>query len=591
MIGHNDAMFGKVLVANRGEIAIRIFRTLREMGIASVAVYSEADRESPFVERADEAYLIGPGPAAQSYLMSETIIRTALRAGAEAVHPGFGFLAENAAFARACAAAGLVFVGPPPDAIDAMGSKISARRVMEAAGVPVIPGTNDPVESVEQALEIASGIGYPVVVKAAAGGGGKGIEVARDEGQLGRVYDSARRQGRAYFADDTVFLERYLDDPRHVEIQVLADAHGSIVHLGERDCSIQRRHQKIIEETPSTAVSEELRERIGRIGVDAARAVGYVNAGTVEGLLDADGSYFFLEMNTRLQVEHTVTEMVTGIDLVREQLRIASGQPLSFGQDDVRLSGHSIQCRINAEDASRDFVPTPGRVTRYREPAGPGVRVDSGIVEGAVISDLYDPMIAKLIVWDADRELARRRMLRALSEFEIEGVRSLVPLHIAVLEHPEFAAGGTMREFVEGGGYQRSIEPQPPEAEGLNGAAPLTEPRTLVTEVDGKRFEVTVLEPEHPGRTRLRQRLAQLAERSARRGGGVDVVHSPMQGTVLTVSVEAGGEVAPGQVLVIVEAMKMENEIVARRSGTVESVSVAEGDQVTSGQELLRLDG
>ena len=472
-----------------------------------------------------------------------------------------------------------------------MGSKISARRAMEAAGVPVIPGTNDPVETVEQALEIAAEIGYPVVVKAAAGGGGKGIEVARDDGQMRRVYDSARRQGRAYFADDTVFLERYLDDPRHVEVQVLADAHGSIVHLGERDCSIQRRHQKIIEETPSTAVSAELRERIGRIGIEAARAVGYVNAGTVEGLLDSDGSYFFLEMNTRLQVEHTVTEMVTGIDLVREQLRIASGQPLSFGQDDVRLNGHAIQCRINAEDASRDFVPTPGRVTRYREPAGPGVRVDSGIVEGAVISDLYDPMIAKLIVWDADRELARRRMLRALSEFEIEGVRSLVPLHVAVLEHPEFAAGGTMREFVEGGGYQRSIESQPLELDRRNGVAPLTQPRTLVTEVDGKRFEVTVLEPEHPGRTRLRQRLAQLADRSARYGGGVDVVRSPMQGTVLTVSVEAGGEVEPGQVLVVVEAMKMENEIVARRSGTVESVSVSEGDQVTSGQELVRLDG
>ena len=314
-------MFGKVLVANRGEIAIRIFRTLRELGVASVAVYSEADRESPFVSHADEAYLIGPGPAAESYLMSETIIRTALRAGAEAVHPGFGFLAENGDFARACAAAGLVFVGPPPEAIDAMGSKISARRAMEEAGVPVIPGTNEPLETVEQALEIAAEHRLPGGVKASAGGGGKGIEVARDEEQLRRVYDSARRQGRAYFADDTVFMERYLDDPRHVEVQVLADSHGNVIHLGERDCTIQRRHQKIIEETPSTAVSAELRDRIGRIGVEAARAVGYVNAGTVEGLLDRDGSYFFLEMNTRLQVEHTITEMVTGLDLVREQLR------------------------------------------------------------------------------------------------------------------------------------------------------------------------------------------------------------------------------------------------------------------------------
>jgi acetyl-CoA/propionyl-CoA carboxylase, biotin carboxylase, biotin carboxyl carrier protein len=582
-------MFGKVLVANRGEIAIRIFRTLREMGIASVAVYSEADREAPFVARADEAYLIGPGPAAQSYLMSETIIRTAQRAGAEAVHPGFGFLAENGEFARACAAAGLVFVGPPADAIDAMGSKISARRAMQAAGVPVIPGTNGPVDSVEQAIEIAREIGYPVVVKAAAGGGGKGIEVAGDEHQLMRVYDSARRQGKAYFADDTVFMERYLDDPRHVEVQVLADAHGNVIHLGERDCSIQRRHQKIIEETPSLAVGPDLRQRIGEIGVEAARAVGYVNAGTVEGLLDRDGSYFFLEMNTRLQVEHTITEMVTGIDLVREQLRIAAGLPLAISQQQVRLTGHAIQCRVNAEDAGRDFVPTPGRVTRYREPGGPGVRVDSSVVEGAVISDLYDPMIAKLIVWDADRELARRRMLRALSEFEIEGVRSLIPLHLAVLEHPEFAAGGTMREFVEGGGYQRSLENGAAADPVTNGVAPLNEVRTLVTEVDGRRFEVTVVEPEHPGRTRLRLRRAQLAERSTRHGGGVDVVRSPMQGTVLKVSVTAGGEVEPGQVLVVVEAMKMENEIVARHRGAVESVAVAEGDQVTSGQELLRL--
>jgi acetyl-CoA/propionyl-CoA carboxylase, biotin carboxylase, biotin carboxyl carrier protein len=581
-------MFEKVLVANRGEIAIRIFRTLRELGIGSVAVYSAVDRDSPFVARADEAYLIGGGPAAESYLMSETIIRTALRAGADAVHPGFGFLAENGDFARACAAAGLVFVGPPAEAIDTMGSKITARRAMQAAGVPVIPGADGPVESIEQAVEIAAGIGYPVVVKASAGGGGKGIEVARDELQLRRAYDSARRQGRAYFADDTVFIERYLDNPRHIEVQVLADTHGSVIHLGERDCTIQRRHQKIIEETPSIAVGDELRERIGRIGVDAARAVGYVNAGTVEGLLDGEGTYRFLEMNTRLQVEHTITEMVTGVDLVREQLRIAAGDPLSIAQDEVQLRGHAIQCRINAEDASRDFTPTPGRLTRYREPSGPGVRVDSGVVEGAVISDLYDPMIAKLIVWDVDRELARRRMLRALSEFEIDGVRSLIPLHAAVLEHPEFAAGGTMREFVEGGGYRRSLDGDQEERPAA-AAVPVSQSRTVVTEVDGKRFEVTVLEPEHPGRTRLRLRRAQLAERSTRHGGGVDVVRSPMQGTVLKLSVETGGEVQAGQVLAIVEAMKMENEIIARHAGAVESVAVAEGDQVTSGQELLRL--
>ena len=582
-------MFEKVLVANRGEIAIRIFRTLREMGIASVAVYSEADRESPFVGYADEAYLIGPGPAAQSYLLSETIIRAAQRSGAQAVHPGFGFLAENAPFARACAAAGLVFVGPPPDAIEAMGSKISARELMEQAGVPVIPGTNEPVETVEQALEIADQIGYPVAVKASAGGGGKGIEVAADAEQLARSYESARRQGRAYFADDTVFLERYLDRPRHVEVQVLADAHGSIVHLGERDCSIQRRHQKIVEETPSPAVTAEMRERIGRIGIDAARAVGYVNAGTVEGLLAADGTYYFLEMNTRLQVEHTITEMVTGIDLVREQLRIADGEPLSFTQDQVEMRGHSIQCRINAEDPARDFVPTPGRVTRYREPSGPGVRVDSGVVEGAVISDLYDPMIAKLIVWDDDRETARRRMLRALSEFEVGGVHSLIPLHRAILEHPDFAAGSTMHDFVEGGGYAETLAAEEQSPNGEVSREVLNEARTVVTEVDGKRIEVTVLAPEHQGRARLRERRAQLAERSARSGGAADVIRSPMQGTVLKVAVETGAEVEAGQVLVVVEAMKMENEIVAHHAGTVDQVAVGEGDQVASGQELVRL--
>jgi acetyl-CoA/propionyl-CoA carboxylase biotin carboxyl carrier protein len=579
-------MFTKVLVANRGEIAIRVFRTLREMEIASVAVYSEADRESPFVAYADEAYVIGPGPAAQSYLLSETIIRTALRAGAEAVHPGFGFLAENAPFARACAAAGLVFVGPPPDAIESMGSKISARRLMEAAGVPVIPGTDAPVETVDDALAIAERIGYPVAVKASAGGGGKGIEVAADADELRRGYESARRQGKAYFADDTVFLERYLSDPRHVEVQVLADSHGNVIHLGERDCSIQRRHQKIVEETPSPAVDELLRARIGSIGVEAARAVGYVNAGTVEGLL-SDGAYYFLEMNTRLQVEHTITEEVTGIDLVREQLRIAAGEPLSLAQDEVELRGHAIQCRINAEDPLHDFVPTPGRVTRYHEPSGPGVRVDSGVVEGTVISDLYDPMIAKLVVHGTDRDHARRRMLRALSEFEIGGVRSLVPIHAAIMRHPEFAAGGTMREFVEGGGYARTAaEDAPPPSQE---SAAEREPRSLPVEVDGKRFDVTVLVAEHPGRSRLRARRAAMAERAGRQHGGADVVVSPMQGTVLKVNVGPGDEIAAGQVLVVVEAMKMENEIVAHAAGEVADVAVSEGEQVNSGQALLRL--
>jgi acetyl-CoA/propionyl-CoA carboxylase biotin carboxyl carrier protein len=579
-------VFTKVLVANRGEIAVRVCRTLREMGIASVAVYSEADRELPFVEYADEAYAIGPGPASESYPRGETIIRTAQRAGAEAIHPGFGFLAENPAFARACAAAGLTFIGPSPDAMEAMASKTAARRAMAAAGVPIVPGVTEPVATIDAARVAAEEIGYPVAVKAAAGGGGKGIKPASGPDELERAFESAQREGKAYFADDAVYLERYLERPRHVEVQVLADLHGNVIHLGERDCSVQRRHQKILEETPSPAVTPELRERIGAIAVDAARAVGYTNAGTVEGLLDADGSYYFLEMNTRLQVEHTVTEMVTGLDLVREQVWIAGGRPLGWTQADVRLFGHSIQCRINAEDPAAGFVPTPGTIARYREPSGPGVRIDSGVAEGSTISGLYDPMIAKVVVWDEDRELARRRMLRALSELEIEGVRTLIPLHRQILEHPDFIAGGLLHDFVEAGGEVVDDGGPGPE----RGLAPVArDAKTLPVEVDGKRFDVTVTVPEHPGRTRLRTRRAAIAERERTAHGAADVVRSPMQGTVLTVGVAAGDAVSAGDVLVVVEAMKMENEIVAHGPGVVEAVDVGAGDQVARGQALLRL--
>jgi acetyl-CoA/propionyl-CoA/long-chain acyl-CoA carboxylase, biotin carboxylase, biotin carboxyl carrier protein len=581
-------VFAKVLVANRGEIAIRVCRTLREMGIASVVVYSEADRDTPFVGYADEAHLIGPGPSPQSYLQGERIVALARRAGAEAVHPGFGFLAENPDFARACADAGLVFIGPPPDAMEAMASKTSAREAMAAAGVPIVPGGTDPVETIADARRLAADIGYPVAIKAAAGGGGKGIRVVRAEDELESALAASRREGKTYFADDTVYLERYLDDPRHVEVQVLADNHGNVIHLGERDCSIQRRHQKLIEETPSPAVSPELRERIGAIAVSAARAVGYTGAGTIEGLLAGDGSWYFLEMNTRLQVEHTVTEMVTGLDLVREQVWIAAGRPLGWTQAQVRLYGHAIQCRINAEDAAAGFVPTPGRITTYREPAGPGVRVDSGVAAGTEVSGLYDPMFAKLIVWDEDRELATRRMARALDEYEIGGITTLLPLHRAIMRHPEFAAGGTLRDYVEGGGFARE-NPVPGTGYSPDGGAPRTEVRRHVAEVDGKRFEVTVEVPEHHGRGRLRARRAALAARDAAGHGATDVVKSPMQGTVLRVGVAAGDQVAAGQVLVVVEAMKMENEIVAHHAGEIEAVEVAEGEPVTSGQPLVRL--
>ena len=397
-------MFSKVLVANRGEIAIRVMRTLEEMGIGSVAVYSEPDRDAPHARRGDEAYLLGPGPASESYLVVEKIIEVAKESGAEAIHPGYGFLAENAAFARACEEADLVFIGPPPDAIDAMGSKTKARELMQAAGVPIVPGTTDPVKNVAAAKKIIDKeIGYPIAVKAAGGGGGKGFRVAESEDELEKAFEGAAREGEKFFSDPTVYIERYLPDPRHVEVQVLADSHGNVVHLFERDCSVQRRHQKLIEESPAPAVDPELRERIGKIGTDAAKAVNYRSAGTIEGLLQ-DGEYFFLEMNTRVQVEHCVTEMVTGIDIVREQVKIAAGEELAFGQDDVEIRGHAIECRINAEDASKKFAPAPGRIGSYREPSGPGVRVDSGAEEGYDVLPLYDPMIAKLIVWDVDRE-------------------------------------------------------------------------------------------------------------------------------------------------------------------------------------------
>src|SRR3954454_14333232 len=392
-------MFGKVLVANRGEIAIRVMRTLEELGIGSVAVYSEPDRDAPHARRADEAFLLGPGPANESYLVVEKIIEVAKKSGAEAIHPGYGFLAENAGFARACADEGIEFIGPPATAIDAMGSKTRARELMRAAGVPIVPGTTEPVATVEDARKIADAdIGYPVAVKAAGGGGGKGFRVALSEGELEAAFEGAAREGEKFFSDPTVYLERYLPDPRHVEVQVLADRHGTTIHLGERDCSVQRRHQKLIEESPGPHVDAKLREKIGAASVKAAEAVGYVGAGTIEGLLQGD-EWFFMEMNTRVQVEHCVTEMVTGIDIVKEGIRAAAGEELSITQDDVQLRGHAIECRINAEDASKNFAPAPGKIGDYKEPAGPGVRVDSGVGPGGEVTPMYDPMVAKLIVW------------------------------------------------------------------------------------------------------------------------------------------------------------------------------------------------
>ena len=406
-------MFSKVLIANRGEIAVRIMRACEELGIATVAVYSELDRDAVHVKRAGEAYLLGPGPASESYLVIEKLIDAVKRSGAEAVHPGYGFLAENAGFAAALADAGITFIGPPASAIEAMGSKTRARELMKRAGVPIVPGTTEPVATIEDAQRlIAETIGYPVAVKAAGGGGGKGFRLALDESKLTDAFEGAAREGEKFFGDATVYLERYIPDPRHVEVQVLADSHGNVIHLGERDCSLQRRHQKLIEEAPAPAVDEALRAKIGKIATDAAAAVGYRGAGTIEGLFvvgaggkrKAESEYFFLEMNTRVQVEHCVTEMTTGIDIVKEGIRVAAGEPLSFSQEEVVLRGHAIECRINAEDARKRFAPAPGRIGAYREPAGPGVRVDSGVRAGSEITPMYDPMVAKLIVWDRDRE-------------------------------------------------------------------------------------------------------------------------------------------------------------------------------------------
>ena len=578
--------FTKVLVANRGEIAIRIARTLRELEISSVAIYSEADRGSLHASVADEAFLVGPGTPAESYLNQERILDAAGRAGAEAVHPGYGFLAENADFARAVEAAGLTWIGPPPEAMELMGSKVAARQTMSAAGVPIIPGTTEPAASADEVRRLGEELGWPIAIKASAGGGGKGLKVVGSPDEVERAFEAARREGQAYFSDEAVYVERYLEDPRHVEVQVLADAHGAVIHLGERDCTIQRRHQKLVEETPSPAVDDELRAEIGRIAVEAARAVGYRSAGTIEGLLSSEGEYFFLEMNTRLQVEHTVTELVTGLDLVREQVLIAAGEPLWLTQDEVRLNGHAIECRVNAEDPSTGFLPSPGRITSYREPSGPGVRVDSGVTSGSEVVGLYDPLVAKLCAHGIDRDHARRRMLRALGEYEIGGVKTLVGFHRALLEHPCFSAGETCRGVTESKELAERAEQLSHQTTSVVAQSDgRVHERRIQAEVEGRRFEVKVLTPEPPHAELGRRRRDREAEQG-HHGAARDAIVTPMQGTVLAVEVGDGDEVKAGQVVCVVEAMKMENEITSPRAGTVSGLSVEPGQAVTTGQVI-----
>ncbi|MFZ1155189.1 MAG: acetyl-CoA carboxylase biotin carboxylase subunit [Solirubrobacteraceae bacterium] len=589
-------MFSKVLVANRGEIAVRIFRALREMGISSVAVYSELDRDALHAAGADEAYNLGDGPAADNYLSVEKILDVAKRAGAEAIHPGYGFLAENAPFAQACEDAGIVFIGPPPSAIEAMGSKTRARELMQAAGVPIVPGTTEAVESVADALKIAKKeIGFPVAVKAAGGGGGKGFRVALTEDELEGAFEGASREGEKFFSDPTVYLERYLPDPRHVEVQILADGHGNVIHLGERDCSIQRRHQKVIEESPAPAwvVDEEMRARIGQIGVEAARAVSYVGAGTIEGLLQ-DGEYFFLEMNTRVQVEHCVTEMTTGVDIVKEGIRAAAGEKLSFGQEDLLLRGHAIECRINAEDASKSFAPAPGKIGAYSEPKGPGVRVDSGVGAGGEVSPMYDPMVAKLIVWDADREQATRRMLRALDEYEIEGLKTLIPFHKALLSTEQWAKGETCRDLLEDRTWLKTLAFEKPARASDDEEEQPTVEQTYTVEVSGRRFDVKVVGAPFGGGVAANGSSPAAPKRSSRTGksssaGGPDMLESPLQGNMWKVLVKQGDTVAEGQILCIIEAMKMENEITAHKAGTIAELPIAEGEPIAAGAPIATI--
>ncbi len=586
-------MFSSILIANRGEIAVRVIRACREMGIKSIAVYSELDRDALHVQAADEAYLLGPGPAAESYLNVEKLIEVIKQSGAEAVHPGYGFLSENAAFAQRLVDEGIVFIGPPASAIEAMGSKTSARALMQAAGVPIVPGTTETVESVEAARKIIDDqIGYPAAIKATGGGGGKGFRVALTADELEDAFEGASREGEKFFSDGRVYIERYLSDPRHIEVQILADSLGNTIHLGERDCSIQRRHQKLIEEAPAAAwiVDEALREKIGKIGVEAAKAVGYVGAGTVEGLLQ-DGEYFFLEMNTRVQVEHCVTEMATGIDIVREGIRAAAGEPLSVTQDQVELRGHAIECRINAENAAKNFSPAPGKIGRYVEPAGPGVRVDSGVGENGEVTPMYDPMVAKLIVWDVDREHATARMLRALAEYEIEGLTTLIPFHSALLATEQWAKAETCRDLVADKAWLKSTAPQKPAPRiDDDGAEPPQQQYTV--EVSGRRFVVNVIGPPLSGGAIAAGGAAPKPKRSERANssaGSSDLLEAPLQGNIWKVVAKAGDTVEEGQLICIIEAMKMENEITAHKAGVIADLPITEGVPIGAGDPIARI--
>jgi len=602
-------MFEKVLVANRGEIAVRVMRACRDLGIGTVAVYSDADRGAGHVAYADEAYNVGPARAADSYLDGEAILDAARQAGADAIHPGYGFLAENAGFAADVEDSPVTWIGPPADAMEALGEKTSARSLMAEADVPVVPGTTEPVESAGRVEELGAEYGYPVAIKAEGGGGGRGLKIVEGPDEAAEAFEGARREGEAYFDNRAVYVEKYLPEPRHVEVQILADEHGTVRHIGERDCSLQRRHQKVIEEAPSPALDADTRADIGDAARRGVEAAGYTNAGTVEFLL-VDGEFYFMEVNTRIQVEHAATEEVTGIDVVKWQLRIAAGEAIDFAQEDVAIDGHAIEYRINAEHPAEEFAPTPGTLATYDPPGGIGVRVDDAVRQGDDISGEYDSMIAKLIVAAGDREECLARSRRALAEFNVEGVRTTIPFHRLMLEDDAFAAVEHTTDYLDSeldpARIEEAVERWAPD-DGREAATDGTNvrERTFTVEVNGKRFDVDLTERDPPAGTRISpggsggQDDPDADSDAGPSGGddggptaspeGEDVV-AEMQGTILEVAVAEGDTVERGDVLCVLEAMKMENDVAASRGGTVTDVFVTEGESVDMGDRLVVIE-
>ena len=580
-------MLKKVLIANRGEIAVRVMRTCREMGIATVAVYSELDRNALHVRLADEAYTLGGQSAAESYLNTKVILDVIRRSGADAVHPGYGFFSENTEFARAITSRGVTFIGPPPEAIEVMGDKISSRLAAAKVGVEGVPGRSEALKNAKEVVKFGNDVGWPVAIKAAYGGGGRGMKVVNSADDASAALESAQREAQSFFGRPVCYVERYLTRPRHIEMQVLADTHGTTLWLGERDCSAQRRHQKLIEESPAPNFPDDVRRAMGEAAVKVSRACGYVNAGTVE-FLYQDGAFFFLEMNTRLQVEHPVTELVTGLDLVEWQLRIAAGEALNFSQEEVRSEGHAIEVRINAEDPTGGkFSPTPGTIIRFDQPSGPGVRLDAGYAAGDTISQYYDNLIAKLIVWGPDRERARRRMLRAIEETTIEGVATTLAADVVILSDEQFVQGTHSTNWVESD-LDFTTLPEVVTAAVSVGDGQVR--KDVTAEVNGRRVTVALWVPEFDDGLPRAQSTAAKPRRQHHAGvlgsGSANVV-VPMQGTIVKVNVEVGQQVEAGDTVVILEAMKMENSVNAEKSGVVVSINVAAGDSVSAGDTVV----